>query len=401
MLLSEQRVSKKWISQFDTSDQGTARMLLDHLVLVSSQKFQRDIQELILDTVTGLQKPIIVLPAREVSRDESYFPYLNDSQSPEIIQPNDLPGSEGIVAQIVRQCMKAGGDQFVEYDDINIAALRNSRCKSILIVDDLIGSGKRIANFLSSLLHHPSIRSWASLKYVQFFVIAYAATPKGLKKIERHKCNPKVLALHECPTILNRFSDAEKQQLVDSFCKKYVHKKNSFALGFRKSRGLLIFEHGVPNNTPYVIWGDNLIDKKQPLFAKRTVDPIFQNVFSDKSLETRIYERLFRLGTQGFIDLGRLKNISIFEKSAILILRMAHSRVPNEVKISRETELSVLEVKSIIKFCKSLGLIDLDGQITSSGKAVVRRARRVSSSRSVKFAKNTTNYYPKTLREAK
>ena len=156
----------------------------------------------------------------------------------------------------------------------SIETMRSKNCRTIVLVDDFIGSGRRTWKFIQSFWRDRTLTSWRSLKYVQFIVVAYSGTDAGLRLVSKHKARAQVVIERGCPS----FNQMPwRKQLINELtnvCKKYGKKtcKKHMSLGYNSVMGAMVFEHGCPNNAPAILWAPST-DKKpwEALFPDRAI----------------------------------------------------------------------------------------------------------------------------------
>lgn len=272
MNLSDTDEARAWLAQFEPSDQPFARLLLEGLVLVSRQDFERDLQTLILLEAKRALAPVVLVPIRETKHLESYYePDTGEHRrnaKARLLSPDSLPGSEAIVAQIMTTLTRINSNLFVKAP-ADLSSIRKARCRSIFFVDDLIGSGNRVNEFFDVFNKHPTIKSWYSFRWIRFYVITYSVTEFGKQQVLEREDRPpeKISYIRKCPTFDEMPWTPQQRKAIEDICIRYNPGKNSsFALGFKESKGMMIFEHSVPNNAPAILWKSGYDWK--PLFPK-------------------------------------------------------------------------------------------------------------------------------------
>ena len=285
LLLTER--GKAWLKGFRPEHQDTARWLVDGLTLVSLSHFAHRIDQMVRNVTQGTDTPVALFGAREIDQNRSYFrqamavPRMRTrARSTDAVGRGSDVGSEGHVASIIRNIARSSPTKFINHP--TIAEMRNKKCRALIVVDDLVGSGKRTREFLDSIWIDRTIRSWWSLGYFRFSVIAFAGVPAGLNRIKQAKYRPSVFVDRDCPTYTELPWSLEKRRAITKLCESYASKtsKPRMALGYRKTMVSLVFEHGCPNNAPAILWAPSARQTRwQPLFPNRSVTQEEQSIF--------------------------------------------------------------------------------------------------------------------------
>ncbi|MEZ2348088.1 hypothetical protein [Terriglobus sp. RCC_193] len=398
LLLTER--GQQWVGQFDDEDVEAASQLVWALTLVSHSSFQRDLSRRILDTATKVGAPVAFFSAREIEDICDFAKKLNAAEGPsevDGVNPGHDLGSEARVAATIRSLCKTNPSQLLNHP--NKAEMVASQCDAIIVVDDLIGSGKRVCSYLDALWDNRSLRSWKSRSDIRFIILAYAVTEAGLDRVSKHKCAPEVIYGRICPTLRTVPWFESKKDLVSGICKKYGARvaAKSFILGFRRSSALLIFEHGCPNNVPAILWSDPAKNKQWvPLFPSKAVLPPETSAFPLEIVRRDPLDLLIDAGQTRLA--GTLPaNLSLSQET-LLILAFAEKGIRTPGALSFATGLTESECATHLKSCMNWGLLTQRLRLTSSGSAELRAAQR---SERVKVIAPLGNdgYYPQMLRK--
>lgn len=412
MILSETKEAISWLNQFEEDDRPFARLLLNGLVLINQQEFVRQLQELILNEAQKVPTPIALVPVREAKPNEAaqnptsyYTPIrgkkkqMRNAKAP-LLFKNSFPGSEAIVANIMTQ-LKRGDRQNRFVPSPSLPNLRDAHCRTVFFVDDFIGSGTRVNEFITAFSIHPTIKSWYSYGYFRYFVLTYSLTSEGEKNVLKRKNRPpaKINYVKKCPTFKQMHWTYDQTRKIEEICKKYTPtNKTDFALGYRESRGMLAFEHSVPNNTPAILWASGY--GWQPLFPRRSVSPSLAKSFKLPSPKDDLEMKLNQLNQARLArNNWHLTATDTFVK-IILVLSAVSNRARNVNRISDVTQLSTLEVEKILVACQNWGFINNVLQLTDYGRNELQFARKHGMLPPEKFAPRDTFYYPSKLRKA-
>jgi len=291
-MLSNNPHVRFWLDKFNFEDRGLARDFLDEFKYIPTNKFVSEIECLLIELIEE-NKKVSILPVRELlNKDECYYPqerdikfYLGykeakiDSKSlqslkkksknyvptrdeiesfnPIILNPSSLPGSESIIANIITQLSRRYRGKVVtggRDENPSITDLRRSKCHNLILVDDVIGSGHRMIDFIRSICRNVTINSWISGGILKVTVVSYMKSDLSDKYFRKIKQKFKCITVNAYPTFYELEHD--KVQAYDKLLHKYCHKKEKYPLGYEETFGRAIFEHSVPNNTPAILWRD-------------------------------------------------------------------------------------------------------------------------------------------------
>lgn len=401
MRLSESKNAKNWLAQFQKSDLPFAKILLDSLTLVSFEEFLRKLQAFVQDEISTVEKPVALVPVRKMTPDQSYYyPVYERNAKPSLLFKNSFPGSEGLVANILRNIVKLGGKKDV-VGVPSLANLRATKCRSVFFIDDMIGSGKRLKDFWPAFNRSKTIKSWNSYNYLKYYPITFSAMDSGLKAIRKLKQFEKVKYLIKCPNFDDQEWTMRQKKAIEYICNTYNERlyDSEFPLGFKSTAGMMVFEHGAPNNLPGILWksGKNW----SPLFPKRAVPEEMKIHFKSPNILSDINDRLKKIGQIKLSGGDWLNEADPQIKKIILVLSAISRRIRDLHKISDKTGLYTTEVKKIIIFCRELSLVDSHNLITEKGKNELEHARRLKIKLDY-FVENESDdyYYPQMLRRA-
>lgn len=406
MSILETQRGQDWLAQFDPLDLDAGIRLVTSLQLVSSHEIESGLLHLLEILATRVTLPIALFAAREVRVTElnqlpgrHYFGTIDDKAfHPPAVGPGHDVGSEGRAAQLIGNL---GVRNRVFLDHPSLAQMAKRNVRHIVLVDDFVASGRRIASFLAHLYDHPTVKSWVSLKYLTFHAITYTATESGLKRLQR--CRPPItVEFHQgCPTFdRQRWSDAERRA-TSAICHKYAERVHvadrRHALGYRNSQVLMVFEYSCPNNVPAIIWSRS--PGWTPLFPRRMVPADLLPEFTTPSEYESISARLARLGQH---RLSQNPDIAGFDDTArklMLFLSAVSRRFRRYVHLSIVTGLSVNECQILRTQCLQWGLISSENVLTEAGRIELARLR---IKRSAHPAVDTVDepYYPTSLRRS-
>ena len=390
MKLSETKTGKKWLNSISPSDKDIAKKLLDELILVSNQKLKEGLDYLLRSLPKNGKRVVrsaIYVPVEApikkgphpkikcygIERKSKYpaFSYsFFDTQTglPHALNTQNI-GSEGPLLNFLRNSYKQSDCYFISpcIDKIRSIIKENGICR-IVFLDDCIGSGKRITEFFRWFSDNNVVKSWRMLKKIEFYVLSYAMSTKGLNEVKKNK------HIKECLSCISlqkgrSYWSKKKYKEFESFCKRNFSKRyNDYyvnnGIGFDDTFFMVAFEHGIPNNAPDVL-------------------------------------RTLKLNEEDFIQVKQKFDSSKKESAIIAGLSFLKSRMRYNEKIGMEKigyelkdylELSVMDYEEFIKECMTAKYINEDYSLTEKGKNfLIWKKPRKKSDECIEI--NTDFYY--------
>jgi len=408
--LSEHYLSQQWLAQFRTPyDRGQGTQLLNQLKLVSSREFEAYIEESLIDLQKRLQETIAVYPVCPTIPDDivGYDLFRGGvSKSDDVKKSREVGrrrkyGSEDRVGHFLNKLQKrfqrGSGSSCIECNP-TLNQLDTQGIKHIVLVDDLCGSGKRITDYWKSSVPN-RIKSLLSFKRCELWIVLYAITPKGKKSIKSSMPN---FPLED--HLITALPEADLGQLLPTelsvFCSSYakligVH---SSGIGYRNSGGLVVFEHGCPNNLPEILWFNRCGWKG--LFPNGSIPTDLRSYFEKDSMEREV-EVLWqvnqpKLALSLLEAVDRTKPLTTEQRVILSLLGLRLRSVP-ECDLARRLLMTDAECKELLRKAVEMGLYDLvTSTVSPMGREVMSRFRAAfgQSQKENKVGKDPSEYYP-------
>lgn len=257
-----------------------------------------------------------------------------------------------------------------------INQLKSQKIQHIVFIDDISGSGKRIAEFWKYCVPR-SIKSLLSFKRIELWIVVYAITSKGRSKLQQAIPNfpltthlVSVLPESDYRYIL----DHELIDLANNYSKTIG--MNSSALGYKGSGGLIVFEHGCPNNVPAIFWANTRNWKG--VFPNGSIPTDLRPYFDDSGA-IRSLESLWR-SNQRKLALSLLEQIEqkkvTTDVSLMLVLLGLLLRGVKKSTIPRHLLLANDKYDQLIELAAQHCLYTKNNeQVTALGKLFIQRYR--------------------------
>ncbi|EIZ79825.1 hypothetical protein WSK_1573 [Novosphingobium sp. Rr 2-17] len=396
---------KDWLRQFDVVDHEAAARLLGALTLVSHSAFERAIQTLILREAEKVDGPVALYATREVKGIVNYWEAMADPEDPlapfdPVARGSDL-GSEARIAAIIRNLCKTGPAKLLNHPSLETIKLTQAR--AIIVVDDIIGSGQRTAEFLSAMWVPKKVKSWRSRHQIKFVSLAYSATEIGMKKVKGLRCDPEVVIERDCPTFRDIPWHHETGEAITKLCKRYGRRttKRGMSLGYKKTMAALVFEHGCPNNAPAVLWApvDEGDPKWRPLFPDRAVLPEQASAFP---LDIRARDPIALLTDLAGDEKADLPPAILGESplglTTITILALVAKGIRGRNALSYATGYDAKECAELLDRCMARGYLSGTLRMTPLGRAELKQAGQMKDTSNRLPPRGEDVYYPKQLR---
>ena len=336
------------------------------------------------------------------------FPFFSQVDSSDGKTVNALgatsdQGSEARIANVIRQLCKRYPNKFLNHPTKE--SLRQSQCDAILFVDDFIGSGGRVNEFLTSFWLEPTIVSWLSGKQVRFLVAAYSATEAGQTFVEAHKSKPRVHIFRDAPTFTNMFWSEEKKRQIRHLCEKYGRianrKRKNMWWGYREGMAAIVFEHGCPNNTPAILWEPDFSGSGWVgLFPNRSVSVDVASVFPAEIVRGDPVEVLEESGQQRLARSGALLRRGMAGQLILTLLALIAKGKRKRSTLCFATGLDTASCERYLAKCIQWEFISDQRRITPKGVSELNAARRSRKVKSDALQRGSDYYYPRSLRGA-
>jgi len=364
----------QWLNQFKPEDKETAERLVSHLTLVSHSEFLRSIQKLI-ETEIGSNKDVVAIyVVRELEGQTNFFSEVCDKNGHvQALSNGNDHGSEASIANLIRNLCKTE-QRLLNHP--NLDKMRQKKCRTIILVDDFIGSGNRMQSFLHAFWRHASIKSWHSLKYIKFIVVAYSGMEAGIKIVKSHKINADVILERECPSFKDMPWKPKYKKEAIELCREYGKKtcKKDLPLGYKNTMGSMVFEHGCPNNVPSMFWADN--KKWHALFPHRSLLSNEMSVFPQEITRQDSKLTLLNAGQKKIADSDSLSRRGEAGETVLLILALIAQGQRKQSTLSYATGLNKKDCARIVDRCIKWGFITQTKRLTSKGSAELQAAKR-------------------------
>lgn len=401
--------AKIWLDQFNSADRGAAASLLDAMLLLNEEQVSAALRSQLYDiaaTRSGKHRRIALYAEREFATSLAFEVKAIRKTSGRVRMravgrrgpPAVLPvrgssrvGSEGLVAFVISQAKETWPKIFMNHPGPDLIRGKTRPAGSIGIVTDFIGSGSRVRSMLDAFWAVPSVRAWVSRGWIDFKVIAAAATAEGAANIRRHRLGPSVSFQHVSSTI-GTYPDWSRQRqwraLINT-CGPDAG-RGTGRYGFGDSAALIAFNYRLPNNTPalvhshaggwHALYEGAAPQDLRPAFGLRSAKEAVSKAADDTGVALS-------------------GDLPVTDAVVVLILSLLRGRwrPGTEVALAERTGMAVPDVIDILRRALKDKLVTRSGQLTDSGQALLSAGRR-SEHKRPDIPTSSESYYPLSLR---
>lgn len=412
-----------WLSQFSHSheDEATAQTLLDACHSISRERFTDDLSYLLKHSF-GLKDRVAFFVERELKKNKGVphrmykvrkikvngkkrykrqsYGAANPVVSSKTLNSQKV-GSEGLIANFLTkkiQQLNFGRQSLLQP---TIEEIKKKKINKIVIVSDLIGTGRRMLDMINSIWISETVKSWHSLKYIEIYILCYACTENAELEILRHKAAVRVIKVMPCPTIYSEFDEVEKKKVID-LCHRYGSYSDR-PLGYEKSGVLMSFYHSTPNNCPAIL-GEGFLSAKKS-WAKLFDTPYQTSKYykSTKELYNEIEKNTYiRLGFNHMHTVINESKCLISIRRGILLAFLLDKEIRKKMDIISFTRAPLAFILNMFTIARNNNLVKLNGiQLRAEGKSIVRLLKAKETSYKKSFDSESIFYYPTSLRAPK
>lgn len=265
MTLDDLELGKAWLGQFSFVEREIGRQLLRSLRLVPHAQFE-----------TGVSKVLVQLFGE--LRDENFalFSVIETATEEDVDgPPKRVAGSSADrVKSMNENLARIYGPRVQAHPTLN--SMRAQRMKNIVLVEDFIGTGRRVATYLRDTME-PTLKSWISYKWTKLWIVSYAGLESGVNNV-MHKGYGLTKARIRLATPAQKAGQFFTPLMLN-LCRvraEWTHRER-IPMGYGKGAVGMIFEHSCPNNAPAILWSNG--PKYNALFPNRGIPVELQPAF--------------------------------------------------------------------------------------------------------------------------
>jgi len=325
------------------------------------------------DYTTWLKSKVAVLPevkrygVYSIRKFEQTMTCLWDDSGNVIERPGTALGSEDFVYSIIANISRSHEGSFFEHPSLD--SLKSNAIHDIVLLDDSIGSGERVVDFITAMLRHKTFKSWWSYGFIHFHVIALARTVESEKRIieslsgsdhgkRKYRKSSKIQFISEIVYSkywLDKRWGTNYRNIL-SLCDSIPGMTSFVSRGYGEVMGNVVFYHSVPDNLPGLLWFRT--EKWNPLFPERTVPDWLPQALNSNDAAPR---------TSG-VSLS--KDIP---SEMINLLHLVKSGIRQEATLALRLGIDILIVKALLSNAKQSGFLNTNKRVTEVGVDIIRK----------------------------
>jgi len=347
---------KDWLNQFSPLDVSVAKSLLCRLEFISRDDYSKWLLNKLKNYTN--KNSCAVYAVRKFNKD---IKCLWDNNGKVQLRPAQTQGSEDLVASIISNFNRQNNNFFIDHPPLDI--LRKNKIRHIVLIDDSIGSGQRISNFIQLMTSSKTFLSWWSGGFLTIHILSYARTRQSEQVIKKripgsdhgkrkyrlsHKLKFDSTIVYDAFDLHNRWGN--QSQAILSLCNSNSKISKKWRKGFGDVMGNLVFYHSVPNNIPGVLF-----------YRSKSWKPLFPN----RSLPSWLIKLLENTQSTSH-QIKREAKLSIGNE-IIKLLQNIKSGVRTKTSLSRRMDCDISIINDLICKSKKLGFITERFRLTKSG----------------------------------
>jgi hypothetical protein len=367
---------QSWLAQFPDKYYGTAKDFLLQLNFVSRDTYAKWLQNK-LDHYAGNECALYaVRKFRSTAKSAwSKSGTMNKATTTTL-------GSEDLVRSVISHCVRK--HEGIHFDHPSVYALKKNKIKNIILIDDSLGSGDQVANYVRLFLSHPSIRSWWSFGWIRIIVISYARTENAkqtvLNSLPGSNHSTKKFPAYskitfDCDNVYEAGASQRrwgpKHEHIINLCRQTKTISPDRRMGYGSVMGNLIFYHSVPNNVPGILYSKK--NGWKPLFPDRLVPTWLNDLLVSPPSPTQLDK----------------VNLPLEAYDVLLLLKKG---LKTRSALARRLEVDIKIIHQTIKACISNGLITDSMRLTHEGAVFLKKQKPQLHK---DFTPNYSMYIPK------
>lgn len=353
-----------WLSQFKSEeDRLTAKHMLLRLRFVSSDRFSVWLKQTLADF--SIEEKHAIFAVRKLvdsqDRKDSKLTYF-DEQGCAPNRPSGSQGSEDLVNSVISNYLKNTSLSQVFFDHPSIEVMRSKKIRHLILIDDSIGSGSRIVEFINAMHTNKTFRSWWSFGWIKITVISYArnssaasyiykSVPEGSKPNRKYRNKDKI-SFSSAYVYKSEWMEqnwGERYAEIHRLCEKITALSKNYRLGYKNSFSNIIFFHSVPNNIPGILHF-NRPPKWHALMPYRSMPDWLMQLLS------------------GAVAAPKLSHKRSLTPELQQLLQLIKSGVRAEPTLALRLNLDVFYTRQLVEQAMSLGLLTEQKRLTDDAR---------------------------------
>jgi hypothetical protein len=408
-MLSKTTEGKNWLQQFDEEDKEIATIFLDSVFVVSHSELEACLVSRLNEFLSLNKRGKIALYAvkerpkilpRKIAIDKTkpFFPLAISHENPKR-KPIDYstPGETGSEGEMEHLCRDYKKSRSRVLTNPGLEELREKRVRWIILLDDIIGSGNRIKEYLEWLYEDKTIKSWHSYGLIDFHVIAYVSTSEGKDHIEKIKYLSDINSCRHITSGISIWTDKELEK-IELLCVKYSKKYSlGHPFGYKDAFSMILLPYGFPNTAP------SILSEQKNGWRKLFPETGRPSICIEKlaTLNEKRQERLLlMLGQTRLTKPSLFSRLNKDSKNLLMLLAAIASKKRDVIKLSEILATSESTINEWCSKCRYYGWIDEKNFLTLHGKKTLEAARKNKCTLEYEFSDKDKFYFPMSLKGA-
>lgn len=346
-----------WLNQFPGQKRSAAITLLLQLQFVSRDVYAEWLKTTLL-TMSGRCALYSVRKLDEAN------PVIWDTQGEVVRRPSASQGSEDFVQSVIAGLMKAERDKFLDHPGLN--ALCSGKIRDIILLDDSIGSGDRVGDFVRALFSSKTFLSWWSFGLIHLHIVAFArfveAEARIIEKVPGSDHPVRKKRKSEKITFLGPFAYQESRQesrwgsgfkMVSELCDTQTEIPALFSRGWGGVMANLIFYHSVPDNIPGMLWSEQ--PRWTPLLPNRSVPEWLPQLLEGATVRTA------------------LRSTDEIPTPLLDTLLLLKRGIRNVASLAHRSGIATSYMEQLVEQGRRSGLISDQNRLTEAGVTLLHR----------------------------
>lgn len=372
---------QNWLTQFSANDVLSAKSLLCRLQFISRDDYSNWLLTK-LSTYSNLES-VAVYAVRKF-RNNAKCLWAKGGRTQH--RPAQTQGSEDLVSSVISNANRQHNNYFLDHPSLNV--LKGQKTRHIVLVDDSIGSGKRVADFVQLMTNSKTFMSWWSGGYITLHILSFARTRQSEEYIQERtpgsdhgkrkirlssKLNFDSDLVYDANDLRTRWGNSS--QSILSLCSATKKIAKDRRKGFGDVMGNIVFFHSVPNNIPGM-----LVSKGKgwiPLFPNRSLPDWTIRLLEGTEPSSEITEATF--------DQLQISN------SMVDLLELIKTGLRTRASLSRRLDCDEQIVQNLIDQAIQLGFVSVTNRLLKAGKDYLSKNKK----NHIRIAYDYSLYVPK------
>lgn len=352
-----------WISQFPEAHRTTAKLLLSRLQFVSRDTYAEWLRQAAASLPTNQVHALYSV--RKLNNDQTC--YWNEVGEP-VSRSGSSLGSEDLVYSLISNLVRASAGRLLDHP--SLPELKKQKVRSYVLIDDSIGSGDRVADFITAMLHHPTFLSWWSFGWIKINVFSFSrpreseariiakvrGSDHGKRKFKKSsKIDFSSEVVYQRDWLEARWGENYDQLIA--LCRGQTNIPKWARLGYGDVLANIVFYHSVPNNLPGSLWFTN--EKWHGLMPGRALPDWLESLLDSRSDGATV--------DNGIAD-ELLKLLALVKRG----IRSSNS-VAQRLGVDHRYALELLH------YAETLGLVTPQVRLTATGLDRIRQSTKFIS----------------------